>query len=705
MNQSAGTKTILLMTFFLFFYSTHNFWLPLSAQAYADGKKPGYDAVFVLDTSYSMTDSDPEGIAAEVINMFMDMSEASQTRVGFAAYSHRIVALRPLTSVSVSSHKQQIQQEIRQLRPSGYTDIGLGLKQGAKLLSDGTQEDRQPFLILLSDGETDLGPSSAGRTKTDSEDDVAEVIQLAQEEGFPIHTIGLNHDGTVNREQLEHIAAETGGSSYITSSADDLPEIFNRIFANQIRSKLMPSAAITATGELQEAVVNIPDSTMEEANLILLSEHKLKEAQIYYDSQNIRRYESNKYTILKIGQPDAGEVKLKLKGRPGDLIKISLLGSYAIDLQSTLTPGAASAEGGSSSDSNGNSTSEVLKGQKNLFEARLIGQEGEPVKDEALYKPLTAELVINPEEPDRTERIGMTYTDGVFRAEYSFPETGIYAWQILLDGPGFYRIGSIHSVQATNIAPVASGDWNLSAVREDGDITLNLNEYFQDMNGDPLVYTLSDQQESFPLAATQITEDGQLILHAPKTGKGELIVTATDPSGESASSALLVTISSKYTVLKWTAAGGACALAAAALLYLLLRPKPQFTGRLEGLFLATASGEDIPVKSWPLTSFGGGTVTLAELFRTLQVQESLPEAARIVFSAGKQGKLYVKHSTRCAVQIGKMPVPAGKKAALDFNEKLYVTFEDGITEIELRYKAIKPNTNIYTDHLTVKISS
>ncbi|GGG14835.1 hypothetical protein GCM10010913_40880 [Paenibacillus aceti] len=41
------------------------------------------------------------------------------------------------------------------------------------------------------------------------------------------------------------------------------------------------------------------------------------------------------------------------------------------------------------------------------------------------------------------------------------------------------------------------------------------------------------------------------------------------------------------------------------------------------------------------------------------------------------------------------PLPKNKKEILEYNDKLYITFEDGITEIELRYKAIKPATNIF----------
>src|SRR5690606_25895455 len=118
------------------------------------------------------------------------------------------------------------------------------------------------------------------------------------------------------------------------------------------------------------------------------------------------------------------------------------------------------------------------------------------------------------------------------------------------------------------------------------------------------------------------------------------------------------------TVLKWSIAGGILLLAATVGLFLWLRPKPGFTGKLEGYFLATASGSEVPVKSWPLTSFEGRKVTLLELFVSLDVHEPLPEAEHIVFTPGKDGKLIVKNTSRSSLVRNRTPLPKDKKEAL-----------------------------------------
>lgn len=649
-------------------------------------KNPGdaFDAVFVLDTSYSMNHADPNKTANEVIHMFMDMSEASRTRIGFVAYNHHIVASSPLTPISVTANRTKLKQAMAGLRRTGYTDLGLGLVKGGNLLSAGKKGAdagsgaRIPFMILLSDGETDFGPvSPTNRTVADSTRDVESAIQKARKEGYPIYTIGLNHDGTVNPDELERIATETGGASYITSSADDLPEIFNQIFAAQMRSVLMPVAGVTATGKLQEVPVDIPNSSMGEANIILLSEHPLQETQLFYNSENIRMFKSGTYTLIKIKEPGKGTAKVKFRGTTGDLVKISLLGSYALEAEARLTADA------------------VLKGKPTGVEAYLTAAgPGKPLEDLDVYAGMSAKLVVLDKKTNEETSVDMKLQGGRYTAEYTFPKSGEYAWNVKLNGPSFYRDSPVAPVKAANLAPAVTGPLELGLIKEDGLSELPMDELFTDENGDSLAYVIQGEAADGGSVSAELAGD-KLRISPLRTGNGTITLTATDPEGGTATAVLQLSVKSKYTVVFWSIAGGLAAVAAGFLLYLWLRPKPGFAGKLEGYFLATASGSEVPVKSWPLTSFTGRSVSLGELFRSLDVNEPLPEAEHIVFKPAKGGKLYVKNTTRCSLVRNRTPLPKNKQEILEYNDKLYITFEDGITEIELRYKPIKPNTNIF----------
>lgn len=684
-NRQSFAFSIISRTIFLFLLLAVTI-CPFSVPVQAAGQqqKPqnqeAFDAIFVLDTSYSMNHADPDKMAGEVVRMFMDISDASRTRIGFAAYNHQIVKSMPLTPISVASKRDEIKRQIEGLRRTGYTDLGLGLLTGSKLLmasaNDEQTEGRKPFLILLSDGETDFGPYRQSRTKEDSAKDSDAAIKMAQKNGYPIYTIGLNHDGTVNPDELKRIAQSTGGAFYTTSSADDLPEIFNQIFAREMRSVLMPVAGVTASGKLQEVQVEIPSSSMSEANIILLSARPLKDAQLFYESKNIRLFKSNSYTLLKITAPKKGTATLKFKGSSGDLVKISLLGSYAMEAKARLTDGKA------------------IKGKPAGIEALLIdASSNEPLQEKELYQGLSAELVVLDKTANTETAVEMKNEGTSFYTEHTFSASGEYEWYVKMEGDTFFRNTPATVQKIVNLAPVVQGKEQLQLTKEDGLTELDLNTLFLDENGDKLSFALQDAAGK--AARAELAGD-QLYISPLRTGGSELTITATDPEGAQVTAHLALKIKSKYTVLKWSIAGGLVLALIGVALYFWLRPKPAFAGKLEGYFLATASGSEVPVKSWPLTSFPGRTVNLGELFQSLDVNEPLPEARNIFFTAGKGGTLIVQNKSRCSLVRNRTPLANNKRETLEYNDKLYITFEDGITELELRYKAIKPSTNIYT---------
>ncbi|WP_281278948.1 VWA domain-containing protein [Paenibacillus kobensis] len=634
-----------------------------------------YDAVFVLDTSYSMNDSDPNHTATEVIQMFMDLAETEQTRTGYIAYNHRIVASAPLTSLSTKEKRDSLKKQLAALQRTGYTDLGLGLRQGTSMMSKSS--DGQRFVVLLSDGETDFGPLHTGRTEADSQRDIGSAVKAAKDGGYPIYTIGLNHDGTVNKNQLGQIAEETGGKSYLTDSADDLPDIFNQIFAEQFRSKLVSVAAVTATGGLQEVDITIPNNSIHEANVILLSDRPLQEAQLYYDSPNIHYNLSNNYSVLKIDKPAKGTYKLKFRGKQGDLVKVNLLNTYEAEARAEF-------EGDT-----------ILQGIPVAFHSSFLTPDGAPITDKELYEGVHANLIVTDSATNKPLKLPMKLAaDGTrFELPYTFPHSGPYEWKVEMASKDFYRHDSGGAVTAVNRSPEpVKAAQSLTLSKEDGKLTLALSDLFNDENGDALTYKLTSASND---GVEATISQNQLTLDPQQSGSHSLSIEATDPEGLSASMEIAVHVTTIWTRIIRIGIFAVLLLAAAFYLYWRFRPKPSFQGRLEGYFLATASGNDIPVKYWPLTAFGQTKVTLQQLFNSLHVHESVPEAARIVFEPGKNGRLFVTHRTRCTVTIGRTPLEPGHKAELNFNDKLYVTFEDGFTEIELRYKMIKPSTGIH----------
>lgn len=649
------------------------FLSPVPVSATGTGET-GIDAVFVIDTSNSMNQTDPGKTAAEVISMFIDMSEASRTRIGFVAYSDRIVQTQPLTSMAESRERELLKSKIQGLRYSGYSDLGLGLRKGEEMIARAKDSSRKPFLILLSDGGTDLRQNANGRSVAASNKDVESVIAKAKAAGYPIYTIGLNSDGSVQKEQLKKIAETTGGTSFVTQSTDDLPEIFNQIFAKHIQSQLVSVAAMTATGSLQEVTVNIPNSSMQEANIVLLSNYPLLESQVYYQSKNVHFIKSKKYSLMKIEQPKKGSYLVKFRGRPGDLVKVNLLGNYSLKADVQVAPES------------------VTKGNPTTFTTYLTQLENnQRLADADVYSAMQAELIVTDLAGNETMTVPLKKVDNSFVGDYVFPHSGKYQWKVFMSGPDFYRETAVQTFDIANLAPVAVTNNELTVEKEDGEQTIDLSAYFTDANQDKLTFALVSGASADTFEAS--IQGGGLKLSPKKSGTSEITITATDPEGASVTGSLVITVHSvwdRYITI------GLIVLALAAIgagVYWFTRPKPHFVGRLEGYFLNTASGNDIPVKFWPLAAFGQKQrITLHELFTSLDVNEHLPESQKIYFQPGKNQTLIMTNHSQCTLQKGKDILPRHQKVVLHYNDKIYVTFEDRVTEIELRFKEMKPSS-------------
>jgi len=187
------------------------------------------DAVLVLDVSRSMITADPNRIANQAMNMFIDMLEPERDKVGVVAYAGHITYSRRLTLLN-EEETPRLQDAIYNLEYGSWTDHPLGLLEAISILYEEMTEDRQQIIIFLTDGNFNISPWGA-RTNAMAEYDKAEAISLAVERDIPIYSIGLNFDGRLDRRYTEIIAHETGGLAFEAANAEDLPDIFDTIFA------------------------------------------------------------------------------------------------------------------------------------------------------------------------------------------------------------------------------------------------------------------------------------------------------------------------------------------------------------------------------------------------------------------------------------------------------------------------------------------
>ncbi|GEM_PF-2131645 len=401
---------------------------PAALQGHAKAETAGstsVDAILVLDASHSMNESDPAGISAEAMRMFIDMLPEAGSRVGIVSYTDKVQREKALLEIRGEQDKQELKTFVGELDRGPFTDTAVGVTEAVRMLLRGEESGRDPMIVLLADGNTSLD-SRGTRTLADSSAELAEATGQARDAGIPIYTIGLNADGALNRGTLRQVADQTGGKAFVTDSAADLPDILGEIFAGHQRARVMDVAS-SAKNEFREFSIHVPDNEVVEANASITgAAHGSLELldpdgrQVPIPSDRAKLSESSAYSLLKLVRPQQGTWTLRVKGDRANLAKMGLVFSYDFELAlGKLGP-------------------YYERGSK-LDVSAYLERSGRRLTSPELYRSARATLIVREEESGAEEKIPLNLENGRFVGSYTWSRAYRYAVTVRAESPSFYR--------------------------------------------------------------------------------------------------------------------------------------------------------------------------------------------------------------------------------------------------------------------------
>jgi len=399
--------------------------LPHAAAAQA--QTSGIDAVLVADVSNSMNTSDRDKISNEAMKMFIDMLPVQGDKVGIVAYTDQVEREKAMLTIQSDADKSSLKDFIDQLGRGPYTDVSVGVAEAVNILNHGADPSHSPMIVLLADGNNDFNKTK-GRTQAQSDADLAKSVKEAQDQGIPVYTIGLNADGKLNKDALADLAKQTGGKSFITDTPDNLPQILSEIFADHAKLNVVKLPSVTGNGSYQEVTVNVPNDSVLEANISIMSS-KPVEVQLTdpsgqavdLNSDAAKLSTSKSYSLVKLLKPQEGDWKLRVKGAPKDSIDINLLFNY--DLQLVVDP---------------IKTKSYTKGDKVDLAAKLENG-GQPLQDNDLYADMKATLVVKDVDTGKSEEQPLDNTGSGFAGTFEVPDNHNYELVIRAEEDSFYR--------------------------------------------------------------------------------------------------------------------------------------------------------------------------------------------------------------------------------------------------------------------------
>lgn len=165
----------------------------------------------VLDRSSSMAGDKLEK-AKEAALMVVDRLQADDV-FSLVTYDSAVEILVPATK---GAARDALREQISALTPRGSTALFAGVSHGLEELAKNLSASRVNRMILLSDGQANVGPRSPN--------ELGRLGEIAARQGISITTIGLGLG--YNEDLMTQLALRSDGNHAFAENAVDLAQIF-----------------------------------------------------------------------------------------------------------------------------------------------------------------------------------------------------------------------------------------------------------------------------------------------------------------------------------------------------------------------------------------------------------------------------------------------------------------------------------------------
>ncbi|MCT4606092.1 MAG: VWA domain-containing protein [Marinisporobacter sp.] len=624
--------------------------------------------MFVVDASYSMNKNDPNKIAENMMELLIDGLPSKRIHIGYVAYNDAVTTFLEPMPIETYEQRNAIKNSVENIRKVGYSDMGLGMKKGYELVTKNLQENIQPIMVLISDGETSL-PKNSNRTIKHSNLDINDVINQGKQMNMPIYTISFGK----STNTLKQISYKTDAKTYENPTADNLIEIFNEITNKYLISTLKPIIETVGTGERQEIMIPIEDLPTTESNILFISSSPINEPKVEYSGDNIFLAKAKYYVSTKVFDPQKKELKFQFRGRKNSSIKGYLLSDYDISL--------------------------ILDVPDTIYKNKLFkinayfrnNENNKAIKDCELYKQITPTITLLNKENKICLPINILKDK--IQSHTTICNSGNYVLNTAFAHESFNIKFNKLSFNVENNPPKSEFPHKIKIPVMSENKVYQLDKFFHDPDSDALTYEFID----FNIDKSNLDiMNSQLIIKPHRETELKFRIKASDNEGLTfTTQPIILSIVPKLQYYYPIVVTILCVLIGCIIFFIYYRKKKAskytFTGKINGYFIRLKDEEEIPPLIFPLYQFENKKrVSLEELLRHAKVEKPYLNANQIYFEPGLDRSIVFYNKSSATMMMNASIMRKNVKYTLEYKTKIYITFEDGVSEMELHYNKFNP---------------
>ena len=373
------------------------------------------DVRVVIDISGSMKKTDPHNLRKPAVDLIVRLLP-DNSKAGIWTFGQSVNLLVPHRVVDQAWRTQASQKANTINSIAMFTNIGGALEKAAGDYASPATDYRRN-IILLTDGVVDISKEAVVNFN-ERRRVLTELLPRLKASDYRIHTIALSADS--DQELMKKLSVATDGISEVADTADELMSTFLRIFDQAVPAERVPldGNGFLVDSSIQEFTALIFRRAEVPATLIIAPDGK--EFSATDPKNNVNWYRTDKYDLITVQQPSAGQWKVKTEMAPGSRVTV------VSNLQLVVQP-----------------MKNNIKSNQPLDLVYSFQENGKTITNKDFLGLLTGQVLIAGSKSPEVKSVALTMgapEDGILRQQLQgFSDQDRYDLKILIDGKTFKR--------------------------------------------------------------------------------------------------------------------------------------------------------------------------------------------------------------------------------------------------------------------------
>lgn len=385
------------------------------ARAQDEARTLPADVRVIIDISGSMKKTDPQNLRKPAVDLIVRLLP-DDSKAGIWTFGQSVNMLVPHSVVDQAWRTEGSKKAATINSVAMFTNIGAALEKATDDSATPARDYRRN-VILLTDGVVDINQEAVVNLN-ERKRILTELLPQLKASDYRIHTIALSADS--DQELMKKLSVATDGVSEIANTADELMSTFLRIFDQAVPAERVPldENGFLVDSSIQEFTALIFRRDETPATVIIAPDGK--EFTATDPKNNVNWYRTDKYDLITVQHPPAGQWRVKTEMAPGS--RVTVVSNLQLAVQPLKT--------------------NIISGQA-LDVVYSFQENGKTILNNDFLNVLSGEALISGDELPEVKSIPLTLGapgDGIFRQQLKgFEGKGKRDVKILIDGKTFKR--------------------------------------------------------------------------------------------------------------------------------------------------------------------------------------------------------------------------------------------------------------------------